>query len=236
MRRGVPSRSGFTLIELLVVIAVIALLVGLIFPALGTARESSRRTKCLTNLRGIGMGLAVYLNDSKGLLPWVRPLHSSPSASSEPGGNDASLLDLLADYVDAPTPFKGEDGLYTVADPYRCPSDLGKDNAAGEPLWRTDGTSYEYFAGIWMMGAELMTVRDPQFAVTRAYELDRRWPLLVDQGEWHPLRTGDPETMPPKNALMYPDMRADWFTPPTQQESERFINDVMRIGGLPGGL
>jgi prepilin-type N-terminal cleavage/methylation domain-containing protein len=232
MKRGVPGRAGFTLIELLVVIAVIALLIGLVFPALGTARESSRRTKCLANLRGIGMGLAVYLNDSKGLLPWVRPLHAGPN---EPGaGNDVSLLDLLADYVDAPTPFKGEDGMYVVSDPYRCPSDRGQDNGAGEPLWRTDGTSYEYFAGYWMMGAEWMGVRDPQFAVSRAYELDRRWPLLVDQGNWHTLRRG--EGTEPKNALVYPDMRADWFMKPTDAENTQFIADLRRMGGVPGGL
>lgn len=238
MRRGAQSRAAaFTLIELLVVIAVLSILIGLIFPALGTARESSRRAKCLANLRGIGVGLAVYLNDSKGLLPLVRPLHEPPASSgAEPPPNDVSLLDLLADYVDAPTPRKGEDGFYVVSDPYRCPSDLGKDSNAGEPVWRTDGCSYEYFPGILMLGAYLMGVRDEQFAVTRAYEADRRWSLLQDQGEWHKLRVGDKETLPPKNALVYPDMRADWLKKPSGQEMILFIRDVRQFGGLPPGF
>ncbi len=235
MRRGAQGRAAaFTLIELLVVIAVLAVLIGLLFPALGAARESSRRTKCLANLRGIGVGLAVYLNDSKGLLPEARPLHPTPTGNDPQGSNDPSLLDLLRDYVDAPTPRAGDDGLYIVSDPYRCPSDLGRDAADGEPLWRTDGTSYEYFAGYWMLAAEMMTVRDPQFAVTRAYEADRRWPLLVDHGQWHRLRREG--NLPAQNALIYPDMRADWFTKPTDHEVELFISDLKRFGGLPQGF
>ena len=55
-------RGGFTLIELLVVIAVIALLVGLLLPALGPAREASRTTKCLSAQRQFSLALVMYLN------------------------------------------------------------------------------------------------------------------------------------------------------------------------------
>lgn len=56
-------RRGFTLIELLVVVAIIALLVALLLPALGQARNTSRRTQCAANLHGIGRLLLTYEAD-----------------------------------------------------------------------------------------------------------------------------------------------------------------------------
>lgn len=60
---------GFTLIELLVVIAVIALLIGILLPALGKARESARGLKCSVNQKQITLALMAYANDFKQLFP-----------------------------------------------------------------------------------------------------------------------------------------------------------------------
>ncbi|MFH0964080.1 MAG: DUF1559 domain-containing protein [Planctomycetota bacterium] len=62
-------KRGFTLIELLVVMVIIALLVGLLLPALGRAREEARKTQCRSNLRQIGLAMQMYCNDNKGYTP-----------------------------------------------------------------------------------------------------------------------------------------------------------------------
>ena len=64
-----PSGEAFTLVELLVVIATLAILAALLLPALASARESGRRAACSGNLRQLGLALAVYTSDAKGILP-----------------------------------------------------------------------------------------------------------------------------------------------------------------------
>jgi prepilin-type N-terminal cleavage/methylation domain-containing protein/prepilin-type processing-associated H-X9-DG protein len=61
--------KAFTLVELLVVIGIIAVLIAILLPALNKARQAARDAACLSNLRQIGMGIFMYANDNKGLLP-----------------------------------------------------------------------------------------------------------------------------------------------------------------------
>ena len=61
-------RCGLTIVELLVTIAIIAILVGMLSPALQMVRESARRTSCANNLRQIALGMATY-DDAQKQLP-----------------------------------------------------------------------------------------------------------------------------------------------------------------------
>jgi prepilin-type N-terminal cleavage/methylation domain-containing protein len=76
-------RRGFTLIELLVVIAIIAILAAILFPVFAQARAKARQASCLSNLKQVGTGSAMYTQDYDELVipEW---LNTQPDASDDP--------------------------------------------------------------------------------------------------------------------------------------------------------
>lgn len=71
----------FTLIELLVIVAIIAILAGVLLPALGKARDNARKTACANNLSKISNGFQLYINDSDGWIPTWQQAYATPKWS-----------------------------------------------------------------------------------------------------------------------------------------------------------
>ncbi|MEI8244194.1 MAG: type II secretion system protein [Lentisphaerota bacterium] len=80
------KKKSFTLIELLVVVAIIAILAGMLLPALGKAREKAKTTKCINNMKQLGNGMSFYFVDYSDCVP-------------QPLSTDGSTLNTQWDYL-----------------------------------------------------------------------------------------------------------------------------------------
>ena len=128
-----PCRA-FTLVELLVVIAIVGLLAGLSIPAIGRAQESSNRTKCISNLKGLGQSLNTYITDS-GMFPVIQETSGRGSGASQKPWTTLLVEAGLAPTATAYSVNQGKNSFWY------CPSAMKSQTPAG-----INATTYAYSA------------------------------------------------------------------------------------------
>ncbi len=134
-RESPPAQrgGGFTLIELLVVVAILAVLIGLLLPAVQMAREAVNRAMCTNNLKQIGLAVHDYVS-AYGVVP------SEGGATTANGGpgNNASVFFVLLPFLEQEPLYDcvSGPGQNTIVKSFRCPSDLS--NPGG--LTEADGS------------------------------------------------------------------------------------------------
>lgn len=128
------NRNGFTLIELLVVIAIITILAAILFPVFARAREQARKAACQSNLKQIGLGVAMYVQDFDETFPAASMAYTVPTTAWPRKTNSGAAINTAYWFV-VIAPYVKSTQLFV------CPT-AGEIPFSGGYGWNICGTRY----------------------------------------------------------------------------------------------
>ncbi|MDA3874164.1 MAG: type II secretion system protein [Kiritimatiellae bacterium] len=146
-KRAKPKTYGFTLIEMLVVIAIIALLAAMITPAVTRALRSAQNSKCMSNLRQVGIAISQHIAEHEGNLPSTGFYGISPYFNRDARNFQNSILEYMN--LERPTSWSTNPDLNTYAGVFDCPSYKGPRNGKGYRMMNRVENNYDEEVNPW---------------------------------------------------------------------------------------